>query len=163
MTGGRCWLGIDPGVGGAIAWINAEGDGGASKMPGTPRDIFECIRDVVVMSEVHVALEDLSGGAPRGPGGKALQTPRTQAVLHRNWGHAEMALVALQAGGERLTYEPVRPQTWRKAIGLPPAEDAQKRKRAAKALAQSLFPHIDVTLQLGDALCLAHYARRVAP
>jgi hypothetical protein len=156
------WLGIDPGVSGGIAWIDQD-DHAATRMPATPRDIYECIRDAVTDRPVYAAIEDLSGGAPRGPGGKALQTPKTMAVLHGNYGGLIMALTALQVHGERLSFEFVRPKAWRQRVGLSPSADAKQRKSDAKKLAQSLFPGLTVTLQIADSLLLAHYARKECP
>lgn len=56
----------------------------------------------------------------------------------------------------------VPPKKWMRAVapgvlGI----DYNDRKRALKQLAQSWYPDVDVTLKLGDALCLLEYARRM--
>lgn len=168
-------LGIDPGASGGIAaWYGPTGD--IEPMPQTEGDILNLLL-------AHSALGD-GNGFPKvayieslvkhmGAGIPA----STMAVYASNHGFLVGALMAL---GWRV--EIVTPQVWQKALGCgttgrqraPKGATADQRKAVQranaeakrewknklKAMAQRLYPGIDVTLKTCDALLILEFARR---
>lgn len=144
------YIGIDPGVGGGIAVLNAEGHVlSAVKMPPTDADLYE-----------HLGL------CRFGPGSDG-----TRAVLEfvrampkmgvasmfefgRGYGAIKMALLANQ-----IPFEEVTPRKWQGALMCLTHGD----KNVSKQRAQQLFPQatLKITHAIADALLIAEYGRRL--
>ena len=150
------YVGIDPGLSGAVAFIYADGTVSVHDTPvikveknGKNRNVYiaAAMQDLLKKhwDKSHVALE-LVGPMP-GNGAAAMFS------MGHGLGLWEGLIVAT---GIPLTY--VRPQAWKKMFGL----DKDKNKSILKA--KQLFPTADITLKKHDgraeALLMAEYLRR---
>jgi hypothetical protein len=77
---------------------------------------------------------------------------QAKLILHR--GQAEGVASSLE-----LPWRLLKPQVWRKMLGLCPESDKTKRKKANRQLAQQLYPSTKLTNDKVDALLLAHLAK----
>lgn len=146
------YLGIDPGIGGGMAWVNPGGTSQATKMLPTDKDNFEWLQRVERSSPVVACIEKVQGyiGIPH-PGSAMFK-------FGYSYGSLCMALTAL-----KMSYEEVSPRTWQKAIGISSrgkTETTSAFKNRLKAKAQRLFPNCQVTLHTADALLIAYYCYR---
>lgn len=153
-------IAIDPGSqSGGLAWeFNDKIH--ARKMPDTPRDICETLRDLAAMADgygaVKVYIEKVGGYVPGNSGTAAVK-------FARHCGNLEGFLIALN-----IPFVQVTPQKWMKHfIGAQkyPASStyAQKkirRKNLIKKKCQELYPHLRITLSTADALGILDYAMR---
>jgi len=142
-------IGIDPGVNGAIAWIN-DGKPCVEKMPDTLQDLWELIQDI----------RRCEMATPRFPNEHGCQAYLEQVhsspqmgvksafTFGNGFGHLEMALTA--AG---IPFARIRPQVWQKELGCLTKGD----KNVSKRKAQELFPSMKVTHATADALLIAKY------
>jgi len=146
----RYVIGIDPGLKGGIAVLEARGDVvEVVTMPQTPLDILAFLRQY--FAEQCVAyLEDVGHGMPG-------QSSKATATFARHCGHLEMALLSLG-----IKTNVVTPQKWQKAYQLGKSGEYTKSewKNKLKAKAQQLFPKEKVTLKNADALLIAEYGRK---
>lgn len=143
------YIGVDPGMGGGLASIAAEGANGIP-MPQTERDVWEWFhwwesrqRPFAVIEKVHAMPSNGVSGMFK---------------FGMSYGSLRMALVA--AG---IPFEEVTPQTWQKGIGIVKRgkdESGTDWKNRLKGKAQQLFPGEKVTLATADALLIAEYCRR---
>ena len=169
------YLGIDPGASGGLAVIAADAVT-AEPMPATERDIWQWFHWYEPGQRPVAVLEKVGGYVGEAqPGSAAFK-------FGASYGMLKMALIA--AG---IPFEEVTPQTWQKALGIPPRRKGKRAKRLKatkdgpkelysdrleggesktqwknrlKAFAQKLFPGAAVTLKTADALLLAEYCRR---
>lgn len=151
-------IGIDPGAHGGIAMLTDGGDVvWLSKMPATPAEIHEYLKDFVEMCRhddipVSAYLEDVGHGIPG-------QSSSATAKFARHCGHLEMCLIAL--GVPTVT---VTPNKWQKTYQLGRSSEYSKTewKNRLKAKAQQLFPHYTkaINLATADALLIAEYGRK---
>lgn len=141
-------IGIDPGLSGGLVLL-ANDDPGctATKMPATLRDLRDWL---VGCGEATVYLED------------ARPNPKNGSIavgkMMRNVGQCEATVV-----GCGLRLERVAATVWQLPFGLrrKPGETDTQKKNRHKAKAQELFPAIEVTHAIADALLIAEYGRRV--
>lgn len=140
------YVGVDPGVLGGIAMLNA--DGGVlrvTKMPPTDRDLLAFLED------------DWRRDAPiRAVLERAAASPQMGVIsaftFGKGYGALRMALAAV-----RIPYEEVAPAKWQTVLGCRSGGD----KNVTKRRAQQLFPSITVTHMTADALLLAEFCRRL--
>jgi len=142
-------IGIDPGVNGAIAWIN-DGKPCVEKMPDTLQDLWELIQDIRRCEMAtprfpnehgcHAYLEQVHSSPQMGV--------KSAFTFGNGFGHLEMALTA--AG---IPFARIRPQVWQKELGCLTKGD----KNVSKRKAQELFPSMKVTHATADALLIAKY------
>jgi len=98
---------------------------------------------VLVCQETVCFIEDL-------PMCRGKMNLRSTAVLSRNFGQIEGVLASL-----RCRVEYLKPDWWQKALRLGKSADHGDRWKAhLKGRAQVLFPKIDVTLKMADALLI---------
>lgn len=173
-------ISIDPGASGGIAAMTSDGTMlFASKMPETPRDVFDLLQSAVAGTPpalVKCYMEQVSGFAGEGQPGSAMFN------FGRGVGQIEGMLI-----GMKVPHDFVTPQRWQKALALgtsgrvkgnyagmaPDQAKAEKKrigninagikrdwKNKLKATAQRLYPHVKVTLSICDALLILHYAIR---
>lgn len=137
-------LGIDPGESGGFAILNCDGCVHMVQAMGklTPADRCDIIRKFT--PEICKAYIEKVGVMPK-------QGIVSAATFMRNYGQLEGFLVGCQT-----PYEFILPAAWQKALGCLTKGD----KNITKARAQGLFPHIQVTHALADALLIAEYGRR---
>jgi Holliday junction resolvasome RuvABC endonuclease subunit len=143
----RTVIGIDPGKNGAIAWIQ-DGKPCVEKMPETLRDLWEVFTSILggmdYPESVFAYLEQVHSSPQMGV--------KSAFTFGQGMGHLEMALTA--AG---IPFARVRPQAWQKAMGCLTGGDKNTTKRRA----QELFPSLQITHAVADALLIAEYGRRL--
>lgn len=172
------WLGIDPGLDGALALLGEDGEvlavelmpvigAKGSKRELDERGLLRVLRALRIERVPELAI-DLAVIE------HAQALPRQSAVAGfrqgATWGATRMALSALG-----IRHEVARPQDWRRGVGLSSAGSGTKgavqrqRKADSIALAQRLFPGVDLRASercrvphdgKAEALLLAEYARR---
>ena len=161
----KVYIGIDPGLSGAIACVDNNGRLlGVFDMPVTTLKINRGVRNEISIpllieifktlkpkfnAEIFACLEKVHG-MPK-MGGAAMFS------FGRTYGHLEALLAALE-----ISYEAVPPQTWKKAIFNAKAKD----KDAARILAMQIFPHASSNFTRkkddgrAEAALMAEYMRR---
>lgn len=159
-------IGIDPGIGGGIAY-EVNNTIYAEKMPSTPKDILEFIRNLTQKTDslfdIMCYIEKVGGYMPGNSGPAAVK-------FARHVGNLEMALIALS-----IPHQEVLPTKWQKyLIGAPnypkipkevPAKERKRilakrkteRKNRIKRNIQARCPHLKVTLATADALGILFY------
>ncbi len=156
-----CWLGIDPGLSGALAFIGEDGLGAQvypmplMEVEGQDELDSETLTDILAEHDPRVvALERVQGF-----GGCS-----SAFKLGQNFGGL---IVAALSGRFRL--ERVKPQTWQRKM-LPGIHGREELKRASVAKAKSLFSTVSFAKQgrtkdddVADALLIAAYARETFP
>jgi Holliday junction resolvasome RuvABC endonuclease subunit len=146
----RITIGIDPGVNGAIAWIDERGKSCVEKMPDTLQDLWELIRDIT-----NFPRSAIDGRKYKAYIEQVSSSPQMGVVsafsFGRGYGNLEMALTA--AG---IPFERVRPQVWQKAMGCM----TKGNKNISKQKAQELFPDKKVIHATADALLIALYGTK---
>ncbi|MEY2599793.1 MAG: Flavobacterium phage vB FspS tant8 [Verrucomicrobiota bacterium] len=136
------FLAIDPGVSGGIAYLDTDGTTHAMPMPATLGDIRDQLR-ILAKVPATCFLEELPKFAGR-------MGASSMGVMFRNYGRIEGFLAA---AGCRVEY--LRPQKWQQFHSLGSKKDhGTKWKNHLKGKAQSLFPHLTVTLKTADALLI---------
>lgn len=157
------YLGIDPGVSGAIAYFRPDQDyldvfdmptltlkRGKSEKREVDAVALHGRLDVFRSAPVILALIELAGCRP----GQSVSAVHANG---RNWGVAYGALTALRRPTQIVT-----PQSWKKALGCPAAKDG------ARALASRLMPqHAHFWQRAKDdgraeAALIAVYAQRLS-
>jgi hypothetical protein len=145
------YIGIDPGAGGGIAFLD-EGPPGkgwplgviAIKMPATEADIFGLIKDCPGRAVIeHVWSIPGQGGA---------------FAFGKNVGALLMALTAA-----KIPFDQALPRRWQKELGVayPAGATDTEKKNITKRRAQALFPGVPITHAIADALLIAEYCRRL--
>ena len=139
-------IGIDPGVNGAIAWIQ-DGKPCVEKMPETLADLWDLIESIKFGNECRAYLESVHSSPQQGV--------KSAFTFGQGYGRLEMALTAVG-----IPFERVSPQKWQKAMGCLTKGD----KNVSKRKAQELFPQLNqghrITHATADALLIAEYGRR---
>lgn len=150
------YLGIDPGMGGGMAWLGLLTQ--AIPMPDTERDIWTQISYLGANGGIQptadfAVIEKVSGYIGQAQPGSAM------FKFGQSYGSLRMALIAAN-----IPFEEVTPQKWQKGLGIVPRKRDESKgswKNRLKARAQQLFPSAKVTLQTADALLIAEYCRRM--
>lgn len=151
--------GVDPGKKGGIAVIDERGNViDADPMPETDREILDLFRCCDGCSPregrcdgEHFAVIEL---VPIVPKNGALSS------FHLGGSYRSLRLAMVAAG---IRMDEARPRRWKKELGLLTSKkltDA-KKKALGREKAQQLFPRVEVTDEIADALLLAEYARRI--
>ena len=135
-------IGIDPGVNGAIAWIQA-GKPCVEKMPDTLADLWELIESIKYGNDCRAYIEAVHSSPQMGV--------KSSFTFGQGYGRLEMALTAAE-----IPFERVRPQVWQKSMGCLTKGD----KNVSKRKAQEMFPQLKITHATADALLIAEYGRR---
>lgn len=152
------YLGIDPGFDGGVASINAHGEVTLEPTPstkGSPREYLEQQMVAIIGSGFNTFAAVEEQRAMPKQGGTSMFKIGVGYGLWRG---------ILAARG--VSYMTVRPQEWKRIVGLPAKAD----KGASVALAQRLFPVVADQLVgpkgglrdgLAEALLIAEYRRRL--
>jgi hypothetical protein len=145
-------VGVDPGVGGGIAWCVPGFQPAVESMPDTPHELVHLLECINRDGEIRVYLEEV-GGYVGGEG----QTGSSMFTFGQNYGQVLGICAALG-----LPVELVRPQKWQKALGLGTSAGMTKAqwKRKLKVRAAQLYPNLKVTLKVADALLIHHAAAK---
>ena len=146
-------IGIDPGVGGGIAWSGANGDRSAP-MPPTIGDFRELLFNILLEQHFFTGESTVTCYIEELPKFVRIIPSSTVFVMARNYGQLEGVLTAFQV---QLIH--TRPQAWQKALSLGDSKGMTKTqwKNKLKDKAQAYFPEEKVTLKTSDAL-LIYYA-----
>ena len=145
------YIGIDPGVGGGIAYTSPLGDR-VMAMPETLHDTRLALNNILDMQQdgrTRCYIEEL-------PKFVRIIPSSTVFVMARNYGQLEGILCTY---GIPIVH--VRPQVWQGALGLGHKDKSQAPsawKNKLKSKAQLLFPEEHVTLKTADALLILHAA-----
>lgn len=178
MDPNTLYIGLDPGVEGAIALLTSDRKIVIVDMPilevkyngrkhtyvdplelkrrltqlvGKARELG--LQPVALLEDVHATPQKFVGGKPIGKG------PVAQFSLGNSKGHLEMALAFLE-----VPYYRVSPETWKKAFNL-----LGRDKEASVKLAKELFPEAAEDLRYktkdgrAEALLLAGYQAGLRP
>jgi Holliday junction resolvasome RuvABC endonuclease subunit len=136
-------LGIDPGLKGGIALLDTQEAPQAWKMPAMEADLWA----IIIGAHADVAFIEKVSSSP--------QMGVTSAfTFGRGYGSLVMALTA-----SGVPFTEVRPQQWQSPVGLvyPKGSKPTEKKNLGKRRAQQLFPMLDITLSISDALLIARY------
>ena len=137
------YIGIDPGLGGGIAVIEADGKVlETTRMPATEQEVLDFLRQWT-LNMPRAVLEFVRASPQMGV--------TSAFTFGRGYGGLRMALVAA-----KIPFDEVVPGVWQRELQCRTRGD----KNVSKRRAQELFPHVTVTHKIADALLLAEYARR---
>lgn len=145
-------IGIDPGVSGGLAFMDAATRAViVARMPDTDHELLQLLRrhahgGYAYLENVHAMPPVIKGKKVGGSVGNF--------KLGQQDGRLCMALTA--AG---IPFDRVAPTKWQDALQCRTGGD----KKISKARAQQLFPDLAVTHAIADALLLAEYGRRQLP
>jgi hypothetical protein len=145
---------IDPGASGGIAYTDANGE--IPTVEQMPMTDFQNETELTAVLKLYSErgykfyMEKVGGFIPdeNGEG----QPGSRMFVFGDGYGFIRGVLAA--CGNPPVL---VVPQRWQR--GFPKFKAKADRKRAFKAHAQKVFPHLAVTLATADALCLLHFAQ----
>lgn len=145
----NCLVAIDPGTNGSIVFM-VNNTVQSIKMPDTPKDLFDCLKQLADRYDCVVYMEKVQG-LP-GMGGSPMFN------FGKGYGYLEMALIALE-----LRTVTVTPQKWQKfiAIGTKGKSTTTEWKNKLKAKAQQLYPSHKVVLWNADSLLILEYAKSI--
>lgn len=160
-----CYIGIDPGVSGGIAWI----EGGRIKaipIPDNRADVWQWFGSrqpwLVHPSSPIAMVEHVTGyvgGADRSPEGKVGRSggAANGSRMFTFGMQYERVMMALCAAG--IPTQDVTAQKWQRALNLQKWRGEMKgdHKRRIKEAAQVRYPTITVTSATADALMIATY------
>jgi Holliday junction resolvasome RuvABC endonuclease subunit len=143
------YIGIDPGQSGGLAVIfgdNVE----VVKMPPTEQDIWKWF--LYQSKKKCFALIEKVHSMPN-------QGVVSTFKFGQGYGVLRMALIA-----SRIPFEEISPMKWQKYLGIPSRHKAESKtefKNRLKAKSQQLFPKINITLSICDALLIAECNKRM--
>lgn len=138
-----CYIGIDPGKNGAIAFLSAYWNAVTVGLDSTPRDISDSLAEMAKNYKCVAIIEQVSSSPQMGV--------KSAFTFGQGFGMLEGLLTA-----HCIPFERVRPQVWQKAMGCMTGGD----KNITKRRAQELFPKTKITHKIADALLIAEYCRR---
>lgn len=142
------FIGVDPGMSGAIAVLDQERNCGFVKNSTTESDLSSWLRLQFSCSNTYdgsFAYIERVSAMPK-------QGVSSTFKFGQSYGFLRGLLIA-----HRVPFEEVSPRKWQSAMGCLSGGD----KNVTKARAQQLFPQVKVTHAIADALLLAEYCRRV--
>lgn len=122
----------------------------------TPRRLWDWVQ-LNVPDEAECVIEKV-GGYIRSKDGGFVAGSSAMFNFGRNYGELVMCLTAAE-----VPFTEVPPQTWQKAMAIPPRRKGESRnsfKNRLKDKACELYPRVKVTLATADALLIAEYSRR---
>jgi hypothetical protein len=147
------YVGVDPGRGGGLALLAGRHGVETAKMPATERDVIDLLKYWKTFTapapacKIFAVIEHV--WSIPGQGGAF--------AFGVNVGTLRTALTAAE-----IPFDQVLPRKWQSALGVVYRKGATDtaKKNITKRRAQQLFPSIDVTHAIADALLLAEYCRR---
>jgi len=145
------YIGIDPGKGGGIAWMDPDGANVTCQpMPDNLPDLRQLLGNLA--GNHHVKRCSLETVHSR-PG----QGVKSAFTFGQVFGWVEAATICLGYQLER-----VRPQVWQKTFGLITGKDVSrtKKKNKHKARAAEMWPGLKITHATADALLICEWWRR---
>lgn len=141
----KIYIGIDPGVGGGIAFLN-----------GDELNVKNCPDDEFGMAEEISMCKDIADGTPIMACIEMVHSMPRQGVAStfkfgKNYGQWLGILAA-----HKIPFIDVSPYKWQKHFGTQP-KDKGDRKRNLKRIAQQRYPDVKVTLKTADAILICKY------
>lgn len=155
MGRSKMLMAIDPGMKGALAWVNDRGECHVQNMPDTPRGILDALREVFEGVGVEPSTEKVCYLEDVGKG-MAGENVSALCKFARHNGNLEMALMALD-----VKIVKVLPKKWQKTMSIGKSTDCANKsewKRKLKNKAEEMYPMFKVTLVNADALLMLSYA-----
>ena len=150
------WIGIDPGLSGAIAFID---ESGGLIVHDAPTVVVKGTRREYLTPQMAALLSGVTGRAALEQGiPMPRQASNTTYLMGKGGGLWEGILAA-----SGIAYDLVPPQKWKRALGIPVGSD----KGASRALASRLFPeyaHLFARVKddgRAEASLIAEYRRRI--
>ena len=137
------YVGIDPGVSGAVAFLPSHGSPWFVPNKDTLRDLADELMTVSEDNLVLAMIEIVHSSPQMGV--------KSAFTFGQSYGRLEAVFIALNIAIDR-----VRPVAWQKALQCMSKGD----KNVTKAKAQELFPNTKITHANADALLIAEYCRR---
>lgn len=139
-------MGIDNGVSGGIAIIDANGDiYRVDATPPTDAEVLQLLHAIgAVGPPVHAVLEHA----------QAFPRMGTSSAFNYGKGYGSMQMALYAAG---IPFDIVVPRKWQAALSCL----SQGDKNVTKRRAQQLFPGVKITHATADALLMAEYCRRI--
>jgi len=159
-------MGIDPGANGGLAVVSAAGSVEmVCRMPQTEGDLARLFEAEIAPMGITSCLIEAVHAFP------------DQGVASAfTFGRGAGVIVGLLLA-HKIRFEEIRPQAWQKLLGIPPRakrprkprpfiqyppEESQSQwKNRLRSKAQQLFPGVEVTLAVADALLIAETCRRI--
>lgn len=157
----RAFLGIDPGATGAAVLLFDDDSVDVLRLSKvTDAEAWKWFAGTAQAVDAFACIEKVGGYVGVGqPGSAMFQFGRSTGKL----------LGFLVAAG--IPFEEVSPQAWQKALGIAPRRKKSKKggpgesgtewKRRLRQKAEELFPDVEMTNDLADALLIAEHCRRV--
>jgi len=149
----KLFIGIDPGMNGGIAFINAEMDSYGIKTIRCPKTVHE-------MAEMFSTGVNLSSD----PENIILfiehvwSFPGDGRVGAFRFGY-NYGLWKGIVGANELDMFNISPRKWQGELDVPDGLKGRERKKWLKEYAESLFPNIKITYNTSDAILIANYAK----
>lgn len=151
------YIGVDPGVSGGWAVVDAAGSvvltmkmgDGPSEIAQQPQTCKE--RVLLVCGSVY----DLRAVVER-----VHSSPQMGVASAFTFGKNVGAILAALTA-HRIPVDEVPPKTWQKVMGVVYPQGRPRDKNVTKRRAQQVFPSLTVTHAIADALLLAEFARRI--
>lgn len=140
----KSWIGIDPGVSGAIAIIHESGRVNWIKNDSTEHELADWVRDVADGFDCSAIIEQVNAMPKQGVS--------STFKFGKSFGFLIGLLTAM-----RVPYETYRPQAWQKHMRCMTKGD----KNVSKAAAQRLWPSTKITHANADALLIAEFGRQI--
>ena len=162
----RLFIGVDPGLSGGVALINERSC--LVSVQDTPTMMVKKSnggnKNTYVVSQMVALLEAMKASGDIACAAIEYQASRpgqgAPATFSQGYGYGLWIGVL---SSQRIPYEIVMPQAWKKAMGIPPKSD----KSASIIKALQLFPHAPLTTQRGreldgraEAIMIAEFLRR---
>ena len=151
LVSSELYVGVDPGLSGALVCLSDRSIIACTKTPITERDILDWFKQFPLGTP---ALIEWINPGYRGSGKSSM------SKLYGSYKELRMALTASD-----MSWQDVKPGEWQQGLRIPPKTKAEKEnqnkwKNKLKGKAQQLFPQEKVTLATADALLIAEYCRR---
>jgi len=148
------FLAIDPGKRGGLVLMETGRILKTTEMPATPLDVYNWVSGATLVNgwwdvDLRVVIEDVHA-FPTDSRKGAFEFGRGLGVLQ-----AVLSIVVVN--------EPVLvlPQAWQRGLGLrkkKPGEKSPAWKKYLLEVAQELYPDVEVTLEIADAILIGEYA-----
>lgn len=148
------FIGIDPGVNGAIAWCSEWiYDMKCMKCPSDPQKMVDSLTEIWTLHKLKGGEEKNIFVGLEKVWARPANAVRAAFKFGTNYGQWQGALHGI--GINQICYP--TPRAWQKEMGIKKGMDKADRKRKIKSEMQNLFPDIKVTLINADAIAIARF------
>ena len=140
---------VDPGAKGGVAWINANGVGAESLADLTDKGLLRLLKQILLDATTDGIIAYVEQVNSMSPGRRAC------FVLGGSYRACRMALAATE-----IPFKLVLASEWQKGLGVPKKTTYAKRKKYLQGKAEEVFPQLEVTPDIADALLIMEWGRR---